>query len=132
MSGDSDTYVFTPGEADQIFQEIVKASVGANATMHLLDASGLFVADAGRLKKGGDGCSHNHSDTTKSNYCGNQHCISGVDFSKAVTKGKGHLSISSMAFGYPGEEHGRFCRFWIVYNARTDSVTVTTSKPSNK
>ena len=30
-----------------------------------------------------------------------------------------------MAFGYAGPTYGKFCRFWIKYNSKTDSVTVT-------
>lgn len=131
--GGKETYVFSPTETDAIFQQIVKSSVGASATMHLLDANGLFVADAGKLKNGGKGCFDNHGDDSKRSFCGNQHCIGGVDFSEAVKKGsKRKLSVSSMAFGYQGEENGKFCRYWVTYNARTDSVSVSTTHPDNK
>ena len=131
MNG-KDVYVFEGGEADAVFQEIVKLSVGANASMRLLDPMGLFVAESGRLKNGGNGCFDNHGAKNDDNYCGNKGCINGRDFSAAVKKGDQHLSISKMAFGYPGKEHGKFCRYWISYNGRTDSVTVSETKPSTK
>ena len=39
--------------------------------------------------------------------------------------GKHHIPLSQMSFGYPGKEYGRFCRFWITYNGKTDTVTVS-------
>jgi hypothetical protein len=48
-----------------------------------------------------------------------------MDFTLAVSKG---WSVSEMAFGWQGVEYGRFRRFWITYNAKTDSVTVATEK----
>lgn len=131
MNG-KDTHVFAASDADKIFQDIVKSSVGANATMRLLDPTGLFVADASNLKNGGDGCFDNHAEKNGANYCGNQKCINGRDFSDAVKRGKLHLSVSKMAFGYQGKEYGKFCRYWITYNGRTDSVTVSTTKPKVK
>ena len=127
--GDKETYTLTGSEADTVFREVVKASVGANATMQLLDASGLFVADSGKLKNGGNGCFDNHGDTSDSNtFCGNQHCIGGVDFSMAVKRGSRHVPIDKMAFGYQGSEYGKFCRYWITYNGRTDSIVVSEKK----
>ena len=127
-----DAYTFTGEEADKIFQEIVKSSTGANATMSLLDASGLFVVNASRLKNNGEGCYDNHADKTQKTYCGDQNCVNGVDFSVAAKKGKGHIPISSMAFGYPGADAGKFRRYWITYNGRTDSVTVSQENPDKK
>ena len=131
MNG-KDVWVFENGDVDAIFREVVKSSVGANAQRHILDASGLFVADSGKLKKGGDGCSDNHGDKTRSDFCGKAGCANGVDFSQAVKKGKSHISVSKMAFGYQGSEYGKFCRYWITYNARTDSVSVSLTKPKQK
>jgi len=121
-----------PADADDVFQEIVKASVGSSATMHLLDASGLFVCEAGKLKNNSEGCYDNHADQTRKDYCGNQKCVAGLDFSTAVKKGKKHISVSKMAFGFQGTENGRFRRFWITYNGRTDSVSVTTTNPDKQ
>ena len=129
MPGNSDTYVFTPDEADQIFQEIVKKSTGSGATMSLVDASALFVADKSRLKMNGEGCYDNHSGKSLDSYCGDQGCANGTDFSRACKQGKGHIPLSSMAFGYQATKSGKFSRFWISYNSRTDSVTVSRKNP---
>ena len=107
----------------------MKNSVGANVSRPLVDATALFVADAGRLKN--DGCFDNHSDRTSTSYCGDNHCINGVDFATAVKKGqkKQPIPIGSMAFGWQGRTNGKFCRFWITYNSQTDSVTVSRKHP---
>lgn len=129
MSGDKDTYTFKPDEADAIFQEIVKKSTGSGATMALVDASALFVADKTKLKNGGEGCYDNHTDRSKSSFCGDKHCVNGTDFTRASKTGKGHIQLSSMAFGYQATKSGKFCRYWITYNAKTDSVTVSRTNP---
>ena len=129
--GDKTTYTFSASETDEIFREIVKASVGARASMPLVDASALFVADANKLRNGGDGCFDNHGDRECTSFCGDQKCINGIDFLQATNK-KGRnstISIDSMAFGYQGTGSGKFCRFWITYNARTDAVTVSRKNP---
>lgn len=127
--GDDTTYTFTGPEADEIFQELVKASVGANASMPVVDASALFVANASKLKNNKEGCYDNHGDRALKTFCGNQKCINGVDFSVAAKKGSGHIPISNMAFGYQATRSGKFSRFWITYNVRTDSVTVSRQRP---
>lgn len=128
--GDETTHTFSPADTDAIFQEIVRASVGANATMPLVDASALFVANASNLRKNNEGCFDNHSESSlKDTYCGNEKCINGVDFSIAAKKGKGHIPISSMAFGYQATRSGKFSRYWITYNAKTDSVKVSRQRP---
>ena len=129
MPGDKDTYTFTGDEADQIFQEIVKLSTGSGATMALVDASALFVADANKLKNGHEGCYDNHKDRSKTSFCGDQHCVNGTDFSRACKAGKGHIPLTSMAFGYQATKSGNFCRFWITYNGKTDTVTVSRKNP---
>ena len=126
--GNKSKYTFSGKEADSIFQEIVRNSVGANASRPLVDASALFVANAGSLH--GDGCFDNHSDSTVSSYCGKDRCVNGRDFSLAANKdSKSKLSINQMAFGWQGRQYGKFCRFWITYNALTDSVTVSRKHP---
>lgn len=123
------TNTLTAAEADDVFRQIVKQSVGANATSPLIDASALFVARASSVNNGGDGCFDNHGDKTKNTYCGNKKCISGVDFAEASKRdGKYYIPLDEMAFGWQGVEHGRFRRFWITYNAKTDSVTVSKTK----
>ena len=126
--GDKSKYTFTGGEADNIMQEIVRNSVGNSASRPLIDASALFVADSGKVR--GDGCFDNHSDSTLSSYCGKNKCIRGVDFSIAsASNSKMPISVNNMAFGWQGRQNGRFCRFWITYNALTDSVSVTRKHP---
>lgn len=127
--GDKSTYTFSGSEADAIFREIVKKSVGSGASMPLVDASGLFVADSGKLKKNGEGCYDSHGESSLKTFCGNQHCINGVDFAVASKHGKGHISINNMAFGYAATKSGKFSRFWITYNSKTDSVTVSRKRP---
>ena len=134
-TGDNVNYTLTGDEADQVFRDIVKNSVGASASRPLVDASALFVADASRLKNGGDGCFDNHGDRTSgsgksSSYCGDQRCINGVDFSLASKKdSKVRIPIDRMAFGWQGRTNGKFCRYWITYNSQTDSVSVTRKHP---
>ena len=131
--GNDETVTLTPDQADQVFQEIVKKSVGSGATMQLVDAHALFVADSSKLKNGGEGCYDNHDDKTFDSYCGNCGCAAGQDFSSATRKGaKKTIPVSSMAFGYQGTRQARFCRFWITYNGRTDSVTVSRKNPKKE
>ena len=126
--GNKSKYTFTGKEADGILQEVVRNSVGANASRPLVDATALFVADSNRVRK--DGCFDNHSDKTMSSYCGDDKCIGGVDFTIATAKNsKTPISLNQMAFGWQGRQNGKFCRFWITYNALTDSVTVTRRHP---
>lgn len=128
--GNEMKHTFSPTDADDIFREIVKASVGVNASMPLVDASALFVARADNLKKNKEGCYGNHSESSLDTFCGNQHCINGVDFSLAVKKGSAsHIPLNNMAFGYQATLTGKFSRFWITYNAQTDSVTVSRKRP---
>lgn len=129
MSGDKDTYTFNPSETDQIFQEIVRKSTGSGATMSLIDASALFVADSNRLGNNKEGCYDNHGDRQLSSFCGDGHCINGTDFSRACKQGKGHIPLNNMAFGYQSKRSGKFSRFWVTYNSKTDSVKVSMKNP---
>lgn len=127
---DKPKYTFTASEGDGILSEIVGKSVGENASRPLIDVSAMFVADKGSVR--GDGCFDNHSDKTsasgrKPSYCGDQHCIAGMDYMEAVRKGK--PGNGNMAFGWQGVQNGKFCRFWITYNAMTDSVSVSRKHP---
>ena len=122
-SASSSTNLLTATQADAVFAEIVEKSSGANASRPLIDVSALFVARKGSVD--GDGCFDNHSDKSEKNYCGNKRCINGMDFSLAVSKG---VSPSEMTVGWQGVEHGRFRRYWITYNAKSDSVTVSKDK----
>lgn len=126
--GDKSKYTFTGNEADGILQEVVRNSVGTSASRPLVDASALFVADSSRVR--GDGCFDNHSDATLSSYCGRDKCINGIDFSIAANKNsKARIPLNQMSFGWQGRQNGKFCRFWITYNALTDSVSVTRKHP---
>ena len=121
-------HTFSASDTDKIFQEIVGKGFGkaSGRRSTLVDASALFVADKGRLQNGGKGCSDNHGNRHKSNFCGNQHCIAGIDFSLAANRNSKHyINFSNMAFGYQGTVHGKFCRFWVTYNPRTDTVGVS-------
>lgn len=129
MTGEKDTYTFTPSETDAIFQEIVRKSTGSGATMALLDASALFVADSNRLRNNGEGCYDNHGERDRSSFCGDQHCVTGTDFTRASKTGKGNIPLSSMAFGYQATKSGKFSRYWITYNSKTDTVKVTRKNP---
>ena len=117
------TNTLTAIQADAVFSEIVEKSVGANATRPLIDASALFVAKASLVK--GDGCNDNHDDKNKTSYCGDKRCVNGVDFTEALKSG---MSVSDMAFGWLGREYGKFRRFWITYNAKTDTVKVSKTR----
>lgn len=119
-SVDKDSYTFTDDEADKIFQEVVGKAWGKSGKKSmLLDATGLYVCDSADCGNGGKGCYDNHDDKRRSDYCGGQGCRSGASFDSSS------LPISQMAFGYQGDKEGKFRRFHIVYNAKTDKVSVT-------
>ena len=126
-SANEEVHTFSASETDRIFQDVVGKAYGKSGSRSaLVDASALFVADAGKLKNGGKGCFDHHGNRREANYCGDQGCVNGLDFTLAANRnGKGYVNFSSMAFGYPGTTYGKFCRFWIKYNSKTDSVTVT-------
>ena len=125
-SADEEVHVFSAQETDKIFQDVVGKGFGkSGARSILVDASALFVADTGKLGNGGKGCYDKHGDRREANYCGDKHCVGGIDFTLAANRnGKHYINFSSMAFGYPGTTYGKFCRFWVKYNSKTDSVTV--------
>lgn len=122
-----DTYTFTGSETDSILQDVVGKGFGKNgAKSMLIDASALYVCESSNCGNGGKGCNDNHANRESSNFCGNGGCRPGIDFSEAVKKGaKRRISLNQMAFGYPGQEYGKFCRFKVTYNCRTDKVKVS-------
>ena len=127
-----DTYTFDTGETDSIFQQVVGKAFGKGGGRKsvLVDPSALFVANSSKLGNNGEGCYDNHSNRNKSTYCGDKKCITGLDFLIAVNRnGKNPISFNKLAFGYQGEE-GKFRRFWITYNGKTDSVTVSKENPN--
>ena len=101
------TAVLGEGDAQEVFQTIVRKSIGASGARNpLIDAGALFVAPNGAR----DGRS------------------TGLGFMDAL-KGGPHrrkLGVTQMVFGYQGKTTGRFHRFNIIYNAATDSVKVST------
>lgn len=126
-SADEEIHTFSAQETDKIFQQVVGKAYGkSGARSVLVDASALFVCDSGRLGNGGKGCFDRHGKRNEDNYCGDQRCINGLDFTLAANRnGKHYVNFGNMAFGYAGPTYGKFCRFWIKYNSKTDSVTVT-------
>lgn len=135
-SMDEDTYTFTGSEADSILRQVVGKAFGKGGGRRsvLVDASALFVANSSRLGNNGEGCYDNHANrrNTKT-FCGDQKCIMGMDFLLAVNRnGKDYIPFSNMAFGYQGTEEGKFRRFWITYNGKTDSVTVSKENPNKQ
>ena len=117
---DKDSYTFTDSETDQIFQEVVGKAWGKSGKKSmLLDATGLYVCDRSRCGNGGKGCNDNHTDKRRSDFCGGQGCRAGLSFDSSK------LPISQMAFGYQGDKEGKFRRFHIVYNTKSDRVSVT-------
>ena len=127
-----DTYTFNTSETDDIFQQVVGKAFGKGGGRKsvLVDPSALFVANSSRLGNNGEGCYDNHSNQNKSTYCGDKKCIPGLDFLIAANRnGKDYITLTKMAFGYQGEE-GKFRRYWITYNGKTDSVTVSKDNPN--
>lgn len=129
---EGDTYTFSPAETDTIFREVVGRSFGKGGKKSaMVDAMALFVARSAALGNSGKGCYDNHGNRRDTaTYCGGQNCIGGVDFSVAVAKsGRHHIRFNEMAFGYQGTEHGKFCRFWVTYNGKADTVSVSKRGP---
>ena len=130
---DADSVMLSASEADECFREIVKASVGANANP-VIDPSGLFVA------QGVDqyGCTDIHKSwdyavklgvVSASDHRCSGKCRYGREFSDATKKGsKNKITLSSMNFGYPGPNNGRFCRFRVYYYPKSDTVRVFLQK----
>lgn len=129
-SHDKDEVLLSDSEADKVFQEIVKLPF--NGGTMLVDVSGLFVCEKGDCGNSNRGCWDNHEQAGQDWYCGDKNCKNGLDFTDAVKKGaRRHIALSNMAFGYQGVKHGKFRRFHIRYNVKTDSVKVTDSETGN-
>lgn len=133
-NSDNEYELLSANDADQCFREIVKVSTGANANP-VLDPTGLFVAS------GVDdvGCTDVHRDWdgamkagfvgTGDRRCSGKNCRRGRDFTEAVKKGsKSRIPLAQMNFGYPGPNHGRFCRFRVYYYPKSDTVKVFLQK----
>lgn len=125
----NDTVLLSADEADKCFYEIVKASVGPNATP-VIDPASLFVSQ----NVDNYGCTDIHRSWDKARKIGvvssedhrcNGKCRRGIDFSEASKKGsKNRIMLKSMNFGYQGPNHGRFCRFKVYYYPKSDTVKV--------
>jgi len=98
-----DTIKFEGTDADAIFREIVARGFGSTKSP-LVDASALFVCSASQANK--------------------ENAV-GCDFPVAANRNsKYFIPFSSMAFGYPESDHGRFRRFNVVYRLKADTVSV--------
>lgn len=108
------SYTFTESETDSIFREVVAKALGGakGEKATLVDVSALFVAKTAELRKG------------EKKWCA--HCGPGCDFSELQSKGaRVQDLVGQYSFGYPCTDHGRFCRFGIRYNVKSDAVSVT-------
>lgn len=130
-SGKGDSIELSSTEVDSCFRQIVRVSVGASANP-VLDPSGLYVLN------GADQycCTDIHrtwdaardegvfgKDYEKCKCDGK--CRHGFDFSEVTKKGaKRRFKIGDMSFGYPGPNHGRFCRYRVFYDVKADTVRV--------
>ena len=131
-----DEITLSADDADECFREIVKVSVGPNAHP-VIDPSGLYV------QKNVDeyGCTDIHNAWQRavdlgivkaSDHKCSGRCPRGREFSEATKKGsKNKISISSMNFGYPGPNHGKFCRFRVHYYPKSDTVRVDLQKATH-
>ena len=106
LAASADSGVLSESQAQEVFREIVKKSIGASGTKNpLIDPGGLFVAASGAT----DGKS------------------TGLAFTDALHGGphRRKIGVSRMEFGYQGRKSGRFRRFNIIYHAETDTVKVS-------
>ena len=101
----TDTVEFRDAQADQIFREVVGKGFGNGGRKSMLiDASALFVCDAGSA---------------------NSAKAHGYEFTEVTGSGaKQRIALSQMAFGFQDPGTGRFRRFYLTYNCRTDAVKV--------
>ena len=107
MADGAKSGVLTESQAQDVFAEIVRKSIGASGLKNpLIDANALFVAPKGVQ----DGK------------------VYGLNFREALKGGphRSKIGVSNMAFGYQGKSSGKFRRFNIIYNAAADSVKVST------
>ena len=101
----NDTVKFEGMKADKIVQEVVGKGFGRSGKKSMLiDASALFVCDSSA------------ANGTKAH---------GYEFSEVMGRHAKHrINLDQMAFGYQETKSGRFIRFKVVYNFRTDAVKV--------
>ena len=137
---DEDYYTLTLAEMDECFAEIVKESWGTRRAP-AMDISGLFAIRKSRLVSE-YGCTDIHrswknarergvvvesgiEERARDHKCSGK-CAYGRDFSEAIKKGATDrfTSTDGIVFGYPGPNHGRFCRFRVQYYPKSDTVKV--------
>ena len=136
---DRDYYTLAPEDVDGCFKEVVDQSWGKSKAP-VMDVSGLYLIEKGKLRNK-YGCTDIHKswDKARSKHvvattglpdraldheCKN--CPRGRDFAEATKKGAASrvTGFSSIAFGYPGPNNGRFCRFRVLYYPKSDTVKV--------
>ena len=106
LAAGSDSAVLSEDQAQTVFRDLVKKSIGASGVKNpLIDPGGLFVAPNGAV----DGKS------------------AGLGFTDALHGGphRKKIGVGSMVFGYQGRKSGKFRRFNVIYHAETDSVKVS-------
>lgn len=128
-----ETEMLSYNDCDKVFREVVGKGFGQGGGRQspLLDAAGIYVCNAANVKNSGRGCYDNHRNREARNtYCGDCGCLGGVTFEYATAPNSDYkIPLSQMAFGYRGTVEGRFCRFWIKYNGKADSVSVVSRGP---
>lgn len=120
-----ENYQFSAEETDKIFQELVGRAFGKGGSKSaMLDVTGLFVCEASNCGNSNKGCYDRHSKSDE-HYCGDGQCRNGVDFWEAIKpSSKRHIPLSNMAFGYAGQNEGRFRRFFVSYSLKADTVSI--------
>ena len=106
LADGANSAVLSESQAQDIFREIVRKSVGSSGAKNpLIDPGGLIVAASGAT----DGKS------------------TGLNFTDALHGGphRKKIGVSRMEFGYQGRKSGKFRRFNVIYHAETDSVKVS-------
>lgn len=106
LAESAETAVLSESQAQDIFREIVRKSIGSGGAKNpLIDPGGLFVAASGAT----DGKS------------------TGLNFTDALHGGphRRKIGVSLMVFGYQGRKSAKFRRFNVIYHAETDSVKVS-------
>lgn len=115
-SDDREVITFQATDNDDIIRQVVGKGFGKSGGRRsaLIDASALLVADSGKLGTSG------------------QKRVTALEFPKAANRNsKHHIPFSGMAFGYQDVDTGAFCRYWVTYDTKTDSVSVLLQEPNH-
>lgn len=133
---DEEAVELSATEADECFAAIVKASWGTSVTP-VMDPSGLYVIEKSKVDN--YGCTDIHKTwknaedrgvvSSKDHKC-NGRCPRGRDFAAATKKGADNRisDPGNIVLGYPGPNHGKFCRFRLYYYPLSDTVKVKLQK----